>query len=186
MAHLTVYDDYNPAQPCLATADRAVLAGHLALAGILFEQWSAERPLPEEAGDEAVLAAYADAVAALRRDRGFRSVDVVRVPRGIAGAAALRARFTFEHTHDEDEARFFVEGSGAFYLHVDRKVFRVVCEAGDLLNVPAGTRHWFDMGPDPAFTAIRFFTRPDGWVAQATGSPIAGLFPAYGPQPLPA
>lgn len=56
----------------------------------------------------------------------------------------------------------------------------VVCGRGDFLNVPAGTPHWFDMGPSPRFTAIRFFTRPDGWVAIPTGDPIAQRLPAYG------
>ena len=49
----------------------------------------------------------------------------------------------------------------------------------DLISVPAGMRHWFDMGPAPNFTAIRMFTTPDGWVARFTGDPIASHFPAF-------
>jgi 1,2-dihydroxy-3-keto-5-methylthiopentene dioxygenase len=49
--------------------------------------------------------------------------------------------------------------------------------------VPAGTRHWFDMGPAPRFTAIRLFTTPAGWVANFTGTPIARNFPSYGTAP---
>jgi 1,2-dihydroxy-3-keto-5-methylthiopentene dioxygenase len=52
-----------------------------------------------------------------------------------------------------------------------------------LISVPAGTRHWFDMGPTPRFTAIRLFTTPAGWVANFTGTPIAGGFPSYGNPP---
>ena len=48
------------------------------------------------------------------------------------------------------------------------------------MSVPAGTRHWFDMGPAPRFTAIRLFTNPDGWVAKFTGTEIAATFPAFG------
>ena len=66
-----------------------------------------------------------------------------------------------------------------FYLHVDSKVYMMQCGRNDLISVPAGTRHWFDMGPEPNFTAIRMFTRPDGWVAQFTGDPIAARFPAF-------
>ena len=93
---------------------------------------------------------------------------------------AIRTKFLDEHTHDEDEVRFFVEGSGAFYLHLGDKVYRVVCTRDDLLSVPAGTLHWFDMGPEPNFTCIRLFISPDGWVANFTGDKIASTIPAFG------
>jgi 1,2-dihydroxy-3-keto-5-methylthiopentene dioxygenase len=95
----------------------------------------------------------------------------------------LRSKFLDEHTHEEDEVRFFVEGAGVFYLHAAGKVHMTLCERGDLLSVPAGTRHWFDMGPEPYFTAIRLFTTPAGWVAKFTGERIARQFPSYGQPP---
>ncbi|MEM7678491.1 MAG: cupin, partial [Myxococcota bacterium] len=55
----------------------------------------------------------------------------------------------------------------------------VLCERGDLIAVPDGTRHWFDMGSEPNFKCIRFFTNPEGWVAQFTGDDIAGKFPRF-------
>ena len=79
--------------------------------------------------------------------------------------------------------RFFVEGAGMFYLRAAGKVHMTLCERGDLISVPAGTRHWFDMGPSPRFTAIRLFTTPEGWVANFTGTPIARSFPSYGSPP---
>ncbi|MCF5930468.1 acireductone dioxygenase, partial [Xanthomonas perforans] len=48
--------------------------------------------------------------------------------------------------------------------------------------VPDGTLHWFDMGPEPHFVAIRFFTEPDGWVGHFTGTEIAKQFPRYAPE----
>ncbi len=179
MTHLTVFHEDDPELPELATGDPVVLVGHLAMSGILFERWSATRPVADGADSDAILDAYAPDVARLCASRGYRSVDVARVPPGAANAAALRAMFLDEHTHGEDEARFFAAGSGAFYLHLDHRVFRIICEAGDLLSIPGGTRHWFDMGPNPDFTAIRFFTHPDGWRADPTGSGIAARFPAY-------
>ena len=94
-------------------------------------------------------------------------------------AAALLEKFLDEHTHSEDEVRFFVEGSGAFYLRMDGKVHQLVCTQGDLISVPARTKHWFDMGPDPYFCSIRLFTDPAGWVAEFTGDPIARKFPLF-------
>jgi 1,2-dihydroxy-3-keto-5-methylthiopentene dioxygenase len=92
---------------------------------------------------------------------------------------AMRGKFLSEHTHAEDEVRFFVEGSGLFCLHLAERVVLVTCERGDLLSVPAGTRHWFDMGPRPSFSAIRLFINPSGWVAKFTGSDIAERFPKH-------
>ncbi|PWC32419.1 cupin domain-containing protein [Azospirillum sp. TSO35-2] len=184
MSHLTVYLEQDARRPELATSDHALMEAHLALVGVLFEHWHGDHAvsLPADAGTDAVLDAYAVPVERLAQARRFQSVDVVRITPGTAGVAALRGRFLDEHTHDEDEARFFVEGSGAFYLHANRRVFRVVCEAGDLLSIPAGAPHWFDMGPRPHVTAIRFFTRPDGWVAHPTGDTISARFPLYEPQ----
>ena len=53
--------------------------------------------------------------------------------------------------------------------------------AGDLISVPAGTTHWFDMSERPSFVALRFFTREDGWVAEFTGDRIAERYPAMQP-----
>jgi len=75
--------------------------------------------------------------------------------------------------------RFFVEGSGLFYLHAGDKVYTVLCGKGDLISIPANTTHWFDMGTNPYFKAIRFFTTPDGWVGNFTGSEIAKKFPDF-------
>ena len=47
------------------------------------------------------------------------------------------------------------------------------------MSVPANTTHWFDMGTSPHFKCIRFFTAPDGWVAQFSGSDIATRFPDF-------
>lgn len=69
-----------------------------------------------------------------------------------------------------------MDGKGLFSLHIDNQVFEVLCTRGDLISVPANTRHWFDMGENPHFTAIRFFNNPEGWVANFTGSDIAQHF----------
>ena len=95
--------------------------------------------------------------------------------------AALRQKFLSEHTHSEDEVRFFVAGSGQFTLHLGDKVYDILCEQGDLIGVPDGTRHWFDMSEQPHFVAIRLFNNPAGWVANFTDDPIAERFPRMPP-----
>ena len=77
--------------------------------------------------------------------------------------------------------RFFVAGSGLFTLHVGDKVYESECVKDDLIAVPDSVKHWFDMGEEPSFAAIRFFTEPDGWVGHFTGTDIAQRFPRYQP-----
>jgi len=181
MTTLTVWGETAPQKPETVTTIPREIAEILGRSGVLFERWSAGAALPPGADQTAVLAAYATEVERLKKEGGYAVADVVRLARGTPNTALMREKFLSEHTHSEDEVRFFVEGSGAFYLRLGGKVHQVICERDDLLSVPAGTRHWFDMGPDPFFCAIRLFTDQEGWVAQFTGDDIAARFPKYEP-----
>ena len=161
--------------------DPEAIRAALAEVGVLYARWEASEPLAADASPDDVLRAYAAPIAALDARHGFRSVDVVRMHPEHPSREAARARFLAEHTHDDFEMRFFVEGSGSFYLHIGDTVYTVRCSAGDLLSVPPATRHWFDMGERPFFTAIRLFTTPGGWEACFTGSDIATRFPGHDP-----
>jgi 1,2-dihydroxy-3-keto-5-methylthiopentene dioxygenase len=159
--------------------DRSAIEERLRSIGVEFEHWQADRELADDADQETVLAAYRYQISALNARYGFRSIDVVSVTPDHPDAAALREKFLAEHTHADFEVRFFVDGSGLFYLHVGDSVYLVLCERGDLLSVPANTTHWFDMGTRPFFKCIRFFTTPEGWVGDFTGSDIASRFPDF-------
>lgn len=176
MSELTLYPEQDPGSPRRYT-DHASIQRELEAVGIRFERWEASRPLSPEASQEEILAAYRDSVDRLMREKGFQSADVLKMAPDHPQKAELRTRFLSEHTHSEDEVRFFVEGQGLFYIHKEGRVYAVLCEQGDLIGVPDGTPHWFDMGPHPRFTAIRLFTRTEGWVAHLTGSDIATRFP---------
>ena len=183
MSRLTLYAEDNAQRPLLDTRDGAQIAAALAPIGVRFERWAAAKELPAEVDDAAVLEAYRGDIDRLKSECGYQSVDVLRCLPDNPNRSELRLKFLDEHTHDEDEVRFFVAGAGVFYLRAAGKVHMTLCERGDLIGVPAGTRHWFDMGPAPCFTAIRLFTTPAGWVAKFTGEPIARQFPSYGPGP---
>jgi 1,2-dihydroxy-3-keto-5-methylthiopentene dioxygenase len=176
---LRVYDDAHPEQKLVDTTDRAEIARLLGEHNVLFERWDASRQLTADAGQDEIIAAYADDVERLKKTYGYKTVDVIRVGPQTPNLPALREKFLNEHTHSEDEVRFFVEGSAAFYLRIKGKVYQMICTRGDLLSVPAGTTHWFDMGPTPEFAAIRLFIEPEGWVAQFTGDEIATRFPKF-------
>ena len=176
---LRVYEETDGAKPLIDTSDRVEITRLLGAANILFEQWEAGAPLAAAADQEAVLAAYASDVERLKNAYGYTTVDVIRVTPQTPNVPALREKFLNEHTHTEDEVRFFVEGSASFYLRTGGKVYQTICTRGDLLSIPANTTHWFDMGPKPEFAAIRLFVDPSGWVANFTGDPIAARFPKY-------
>jgi len=179
MSQLTIYAEHDPRTPEAVHTEPAQIRAALAAHGIDFARVGVPEQLAGEADADAVLAAYAPFLAAERAARGYQTADVIRLARGTPDTAPMRAKFLSEHTHAEDEARLFAHGSGAFYLHVGGKVLVVVCDRGDYLRVPAGTRHWFDMGPDPELSAVRLFTDPAGWVANFTGDAIADRFPKY-------
>ena len=181
MSRLRVFAEDHPDQALLATSEHAEMARELAAIGVTFEQWHATQPIAPGAAPDTVMAAYRSDIDRLVAERGFRSVDVVSVAPDHPDRATMRGKFLDEHFHKEDEVRFFVAGSGLFTLHVDGRVYEIRCEQGDLIAVPDSTPHWFDMGPEPSFVAIRFFTEPDGWVGHFTGTDIAKKFPRYEP-----
>ncbi|MES0874620.1 1,2-dihydroxy-3-keto-5-methylthiopentene dioxygenase [Sinimarinibacterium thermocellulolyticum] len=180
MTTLTVYSDQDASTPLATYTDYADIRAQLAGIGVEFERWQASQPLSPTATPDEVMTAYRDSIDALKRKYGFVSVDVVSMHPEHPDAAAARGKFLAEHTHADFETRFFVDGAGAFYIRKNGKVYLTVCTKGDLINLPADTTHWFDMGPKPNFKAIRFFRIQDGWVGHFTGDKIADRFPKYG------
>ncbi|MGR6920032.1 1,2-dihydroxy-3-keto-5-methylthiopentene dioxygenase [[Actinomadura] parvosata] len=184
MTYLTVYSDNEQPETLLETEDPAEIEAALKDIDVVLRHWQVVEDLPPDAGQEEILAAYRTKIDRVIAEEGYTFVDVAKLhPDGRDDwperAAAARQKFLAEHTHDDDEVRYFVSGSGIFYLHVDGKVHAVLCEAGDLLSVPKNTTHWFDMGTSPSFTAIRFFHDDDGWIGDFTGDPIAERIPDF-------
>jgi 1,2-dihydroxy-3-keto-5-methylthiopentene dioxygenase len=177
MSILRVFEADGARKPILDTTEGAAIARELGRIGVRFERWQAEKAVGSGALQDEVLTAYRADVDRLMREGGYQTADVISLTRDHPDKAALRQKFLSEHTHSEDEIRFFVDGQGLFYLHAEGRVYGALCTKGDLISVPAGTTHWFDMGPNPHLACIRIFTNPDGWVAQFTGSDIAGRFP---------
>ncbi|HIY69975.1 MAG TPA: acireductone dioxygenase [Candidatus Luteimonas excrementigallinarum] len=180
MSRLRIFANDAPETPLLVTEEGERIASELAAIGVTFERWQATHPVEPGASQEEVLAAYRTDVDRLVAERGFTSVDVISIAPDHPDRDEIRRKFLDEHYHREDEVRFFVAGSGLFTLHVDGKVYEVECVKDDLIAVPDGTTHWFDMGAKPNFVAIRFFQQPDGWIGYFTGTDIAQRFPRYG------
>lgn len=177
MTTLRIFSEANPHRAERSTSDPDAIHRELSAIGVLYERWEASQPLDADASQDEIIEAYRGQVDRLMQTYGFRSVDVIALNADHPQKDALREKFLHEHTHDDFEVRFFVEGAGLFYLRVNGAVYAVLCTQGDLLSVPAGVTHWFDMGPQPHLKAIRLFTTPEGWVADYTGDKIADRFP---------
>ncbi|MFN0069028.1 MAG: 1,2-dihydroxy-3-keto-5-methylthiopentene dioxygenase [Limisphaerales bacterium] len=165
------------------------IRGYLEPHGISYERWPVEGRLPQTATAEELLAAYAPEIDLLKRRGGYVTADVIDVTADLPGLQSMLDRFNKEHTHAEDEVRFIVRGRGLFHVHPpDGPVFALEVEAGDLINVPAGTRHWFDLCADRDIRAIRLFREKAGWTPLYTGNDIAsGHQPlCFGPSYVPA
>lgn len=175
---LSICPDDN-SQQCDTYTDYETIVEKLNEIGVQLERWEANRPLSPEADQDEVLEAYMADVERLNQKYGFQSVDVVSLRPDNPKKEEMRKKFLDEHTHDDFEVRFFVDGQGLFYLHVGDKVYTILCTRGDLISVPANTTHWFDMGEKPDFKCIRFFTTENGWVGNFTGSDIARSFPDF-------
>lgn len=186
MSRLRIYDETDGSKALKTIVDHAGIERELRAAGVRFERWEAAKPVVPGASQDEVIAAYRHDIDRLMREEGYQAVDVISLTPDHPDRAALRAKFLNEHTHSEDEVRFFVAGRGQFTLHLDDKVYEVLCERGDLIGVPDNTRHWFDMSERPYFIAIRLFTNKEGWVANFTGSDIAEGFPRLSAEPVAA
>ena len=173
---LNVFSDIDPSTPLQSSNEKYQIAETLQQAGVRYEQWKADVSLNDEATQADIIKAYQSDIERLIHDHGYQTVDAIALASDNPKKAELRKKFLDEHTHAEDEVRFFVKGQGLFTLHIKNKVYEVLCQQGDLISVPANTPHWFDMGEQPNFMAIRLFNNPDGWVAHYTGDNIAEKF----------
>ena len=142
----------------------AEIATFLATQGIHFERWPLADRVDPAAPAETILAAYAPEIDDLKRRGGFVTADVIDVYPDTPNLDAMLARFSKEHTHTEDEVRFILQGRGVFHVNpVSGPVFGIEVWAGDLISVPLGTRHWFDLCSDRRIRAIRLFQDTSGW-----------------------
>jgi len=141
--------------------------------GIEFEQWDVEGRIGEDATSEEILEAYAPEIERLKQAHGFVTADVINVSPETPGLDDMLAKFDKEHLHTEDEVRFTVKGSGVFHINPESAaVFAVTVESGDLISVPKGTHHWFNLCSDKTIRCIRLFEDMSGWAPHYMEQPV--------------
>ena len=168
--------------------DLGAITEYLASIGIDYERWGTTRETAPDAEAGEILAAYSEEIEKLKARGGYVTADVIDVNPQTPGLEGMLAKFNREHWHDEDEVRFIVRGRGLFHIHPrGGSVTAIEVEAGDLISVPRGTHHWFNLCSDREIRAIRLFQDPAGWAPNYTESGAdAGYQPVcLGPLYLP-
>ena len=152
--------------------DTAEVRAFLESQGIEYER-TAHLRVRADAPVDVLLAAYKDKIDELKARGGYVTADVIDVFPETPNLDAMLKKFNSEHWHDEDEVRFIVDGRGLFHINpTTGPVFSIEVEAGDLIRVPKGTLHWFDLCVDRRIRAIRLFQDVSGWTPRYTTSGV--------------
>ncbi len=166
----------------------ALVAAFLATQGIDYERVPERPGAPADAPSDVILSTYADKIDALKAQGGYRTADIIDVKPDTPNLDVMLKKFSSEHWHDEDEVRYIVAGRGVFHIHPKAgPVFAIEVVAGDLIRVPRGTHHWFDLCDDRRIRAIRLFQDVTGWTPHYTQSGVdTGFQPlCFGPSYIP-
>lgn len=169
--------------------DPAEISAFLKPVGIWYEHWQVAGRLKSDATDADILNEYAPEISAVKEKGGYVTADVINVNPQTPNLDAMLQKFNKEHTHSEDEVRFTVSGKGIFHLHPEGgPVFGVTVESGDMINVPRGMKHWFNLCDDRQIRCIRFFEDATGWAPHYVDNPIHEQFSpmCFGGNYLPA
>ena len=114
---------------------------------------------------KAIIQAYEKELKELKEKKGYVTEDIVVLSEKTPNLEELLEKFKKEHHHIDDEVRFVVDGSGVFPIKINGEIVDVYVEEGDLIVVPAGARHWFELDENRKIKCIRVFKTPEGWEA---------------------
>lgn len=172
MSILCVFDPSTPQLPNKVLTHAEDITAVLAEHGVTLVQ--AEHGLRVRPGtlhDEMMGAckAYLDQ---MMTRHGCRAYAVINRDGGEAPLPDLRD----EHVLGADEVVVVVSGRVQIGLRLDGGVYSVVCEKGDQLRVPAGTRRWIELGETPFCLAFRLFVDEPGSQPAFTGDATARAF----------
>lgn len=176
MPSLSVFSASLPQQPGKVFGWPEHVSATLAELGVYYAHCLPVTPLNKTSNDAEVLDAYAAPVAQMLGMGAGLSAQVVRISHGQAPLDAPHGHCLDEHSHSEDERHLFVAGQALLSLHAGEMVFQLLCERGDLLVIPAGTRHWLDVGSQENCVLIRVLGSVEGGQVTLSGDPIAAGF----------
>jgi len=162
------------------TTDVSRITARLANLGITLRQWPApagararellDKQALSDTEKEELLKLVDNRFEELKREKGYQTRDLVVIHEGIPNLAEMLAKFDKIHTHSDDEVRYILAGSGYFgFVEPDGSQFLLEVTAGDYINVPANSEHWFEMRDCTRCKAVRYFIDTSGWTPHYTG-----------------
>ena len=164
------------------------IRSYLSNFGIDYEHWEPVPAISPDLPPEQILTIYEKQIDELKKRGGYITADIIDVNPNTPGLDVMLAKINVEHSHNEDEVRYIVSGRGLFHIHPDNgPIVTIEVEQGDLIRVPRGTLHWFDLCGDRHIRAIRLFQSSSGWTPFYTNSKIDQRYEpvCWGPTYIP-
>ncbi|MEO5703347.1 MAG: cupin domain-containing protein [Gammaproteobacteria bacterium] len=165
------------------TQDLPTIQSKLAQIGITLRYWPApehararellDQAVLSDAEKEELLCAVDDRFDILKAEAGFATRDMIVLHEDLAGLPEMLGKFDKVHYHTDYEVRYILAGRGYFgFVDPDGDQFMLEVSAGDYINVPAHTEHWFKLGDSRRIKAVRYFIDTSGWSPVYTERPI--------------
>jgi 1,2-dihydroxy-3-keto-5-methylthiopentene dioxygenase len=156
------------------TTDFPTIQKRLSRLGIELNSWPApmnpraqtllDKPALDDVEKEELLGLVQHRFEELKRAKGYAARDMVVIHEGIPGLADMLAKFDKIHLHTDDEVRYILAGKGYFgFVEPSGDQFLLEVAAGDYINVPKNTEHWFEMRDSKRIKAVRYFVDTSGW-----------------------
>lgn len=141
--------------------------------GLYMELW---QPEITDSGVLDPLLKYKNQIEKLKKKFSYASADCCTLNTSNPNLDKILEPFKKEHHHTDDEVRFTVEGEGIFGVNpLTDPPFEICVEAGDLLVVPAMTRHWFELTEKKNICCIRIFKENPKWEAIYEMTPLVSF-----------
>lgn len=169
-----------------AVTDFATIRNRLAGLGIVLNAWAAPegaraRELLDKQGlndaeKEELLRLVENRFEQLKREKGYVTRDLVVMHEDVPGIADMLNKFNKIHYHTDDEVRYILAGRGYFgFVEPEGDQFLLEVTAGDYINVPANTEHWFELRDSKRIKAVRYFIDTSGWAPVYTERRMAAF-----------
>lgn len=166
--------------------DFSTIQKRLARLGIALNAWEApanaraqellEKQGLNDAEKEELLKFVEPRFELLKREKGYTTRDMVVIHEDVPGREAMLAKFAKIHYHTDDEVRYIISGRGYFgFVEPNGGQFLLEVSAGDYINVPANTEHWFEMRDAKRLKAVRYFIDTSGWAPVYTERQMAAF-----------
>lgn len=178
MSSLAVHLHTSPDLPNKVLNHADDIASTLAAVGIDYRRLELPATLRPGCEQAEFDAAYGLWLQALMGKGGYVQQELFNLQRNHPQKLELRARHLDEQSQQSVSAWLFIGGFAQLSLHLDGYVYVLQGERGDLLTLPAGTRHWFDLGEEPHVLALRLSASDEA--PERTGEAIASRFARLG------